>query len=67
MLADDERPAAGLQGMRIEDRRVFIPLLLGGSFALVCALHIAAAWREREATQPHDGWLTVGPPGSGPS
>ena len=29
-------------------------------------LHIAAAWREREATQPHDGWLTVGPPGSIP-
>jgi nitrite reductase/ring-hydroxylating ferredoxin subunit len=53
-------------GAMQEDRRVFIPLLLGGSFALVTALHIAAAWREREAAQPHDGWLTVGPPGSIP-
>ena len=53
-------------GAMQEDRRVFIPLLLGGSFVLVCALHVAAAWREREATQPHDGWLAVGPPGSIP-
>ena len=53
-------------GAMQEDQRVFIPLLLGGSFALVCALHVAAAWREREATQPHDGWLAVGPPGSIP-
>ena len=53
-------------GAMQEDRRLFIPLLLGGSFALVTALHIAAAWREREATQPHDGWLAVGPPDSIP-
>jgi nitrite reductase/ring-hydroxylating ferredoxin subunit len=53
-------------GAMQEDRRLFIPLLLGGSFALVTALHIAAAWREREATQQHDGWLTVGPPDSIP-
>jgi nitrite reductase/ring-hydroxylating ferredoxin subunit/DMSO/TMAO reductase YedYZ heme-binding membrane subunit len=53
-------------GAMQEDRRAFIPLLLGGSFALVTALHIAAAWREREAAQEHDGWLTVGPPDSIP-
>ena len=53
-------------GVMQEDQRIHIPLLLGGSFALVTALHLAAAWREREATQPHDGWLAVGPPGSIP-
>ena len=30
-------------GVMQEDRRVFIPLLLGGSFALVTLLHFAAA------------------------
>lgn len=49
-------------GVMQEDRRVFIPLLLGGSFAAVTLLHIVAAWREREATQKHDGWIVVGPP-----
>jgi nitrite reductase/ring-hydroxylating ferredoxin subunit/DMSO/TMAO reductase YedYZ heme-binding membrane subunit len=49
-------------GVMQEDRRVFIPLLLGGSFAAVTLLHIAAAWREREAAQQHDGWIVVGPP-----
>ncbi len=29
-------------------------------------LHIAAAWRERESAQEHDGWLVVGPPDSIP-
>jgi len=53
-------------GLMQEDRRVFVPILLGGSFALVAALHIAAAWREREAAQEHDGWLVVGPLGSIP-
>ena len=36
-------------GVMQEDRRVFIPLLLGGSFAAVTLLHLAAAWRERES------------------
>ena len=53
-------------GVMQEDRRVFIPLLLGGSFALVALLHVAAAWREREAAQEHDGWLVAGPPDSIP-
>lgn len=53
-------------GLMQDDRRAFIPILLGGSFALVAGLHIAAAWREREAAQEHDGWLTVGPPDSIP-
>ena len=53
-------------GVMQEDRRVFIPLLLGGSFATVTLLHIAAAWRERERAQESDGWLTVGPPESIP-
>jgi nitrite reductase/ring-hydroxylating ferredoxin subunit len=49
-----------------ENRRIFIPIFLGGSFALVALLHIAAAWREREAAQEHDGWLKVGSPDSIP-
>jgi nitrite reductase/ring-hydroxylating ferredoxin subunit len=53
-------------GVMQEDRRVFIPLLLGGSFLAVTLLHVAAAWREREAAQQHDGWLVVGPPDSIP-
>ena len=52
-------------GLMQEDRRVFIPLLLGGSFALVTALHIAAAWRERESAQSGE-WIAVGPPASIP-
>ncbi|MEA2875313.1 MAG: hypothetical protein QOF14_509 [Hyphomicrobiales bacterium] len=53
-------------GLMQENRRVFVPIFLGGSFALVGLLHIAAAWREREAAQQHDGWLIVGPPDSIP-
>ncbi len=53
-------------GVMQEDRRVFIPLLLGGSFALVTLLHVAAAWREREAAQEHGDWLVVGAPDSIP-
>jgi len=49
-------------GVMQEDQRIHIPLLLGGSFALVAILHIASARHEREAAQEHDGWLTVGPP-----
>jgi nitrite reductase/ring-hydroxylating ferredoxin subunit/DMSO/TMAO reductase YedYZ heme-binding membrane subunit len=59
-------------GLMQDDRRAFIPILLGGSFALVTALHLAAAWRERrwEANQTiflyPENWLTVGPPDSIP-
>ena len=53
-------------GAMQEDRRIFMPILLGGSFAAVALLHIAAAWREREVTQRHDGWLIVGPPATIP-
>jgi nitrite reductase/ring-hydroxylating ferredoxin subunit/DMSO/TMAO reductase YedYZ heme-binding membrane subunit len=49
-------------GVMQEDRRVFIPVLLGGSFALVTFLHIAAAWREREMRAKSGGWIAVGPP-----
>ena len=35
-------------GVMQDDRRVLIPILLGGSFAAVTLLHIAAAWRERD-------------------
>jgi nitrite reductase/ring-hydroxylating ferredoxin subunit/DMSO/TMAO reductase YedYZ heme-binding membrane subunit len=52
-------------GLMQDDRRIFIPVLLGGSLALVAALHIAAAWRERETGQ-HGEWLTVGAPDSIP-
>jgi nitrite reductase/ring-hydroxylating ferredoxin subunit/DMSO/TMAO reductase YedYZ heme-binding membrane subunit len=53
-------------GVMQEDRRVFIPLLLGGSFAAVTLLHIAAAWREREAMTRSGGWIAVGPPDAVP-
>ena len=53
-------------GVMQEDQRVHIPILLGGSFALVTALHLAAGWREREVGQQYDGWLVVGPPESIP-
>ena len=48
-------------GVMQEDRRAFIPLLLGGSFAAVTLLHLAAAWRERENAQAGE-WLAVGAP-----
>jgi len=53
-------------GVMQEDQRIHIPLLLGGSFALVVALHLAAAWREREPAQAAPGWIAVGPPDSIP-
>jgi nitrite reductase/ring-hydroxylating ferredoxin subunit len=53
-------------GLMQDDRRIFIPMLLGGSFALVTALHLAAAWRERDPAQGAQGWLPVGPPDSIP-
>ena len=52
-------------GVMQEDRRAFIPLLLGGSFAAVTLLHLAAAWRERETAQAGE-WLAVGPPEDDP-
>ena len=48
-------------GLMQENRRIFIPIFLGGSFALVAALHIAAAWREREA-RAGARWLARGRP-----
>jgi nitrite reductase/ring-hydroxylating ferredoxin subunit/DMSO/TMAO reductase YedYZ heme-binding membrane subunit len=53
-------------GLMQDDRRSFIPILLGGSFALVTALHLAAARREREMAQAARGWIPVGPPDSIP-
>jgi nitrite reductase/ring-hydroxylating ferredoxin subunit len=53
-------------GVMQEDRRVFIPILLGGSFVAVTLLHLAAAWRERETAPQAGDWLTVGPPDSIP-
>jgi len=54
-------------GVMQEDQRIHIPLLLGGSFALVTALHIAAAWRERDAAHASRGdWIVVGSPDSIP-
>lgn len=38
-------------------------ILAGGVAAAVCALHLAAIWRERETPAlSHRGWLAVGPP-----
>src|SRR6185436_10850845 len=54
-------------GVMQEDRRAFIPLLLGGSFLAVTLLHLAAAWRERDvAPAPAGDWITVGAPDSIP-
>lgn len=53
-------------GAMQENRSIALPLLLGGSFALVTGLHIAAARRERDAMQTQKGWITVGPPDSIP-
>jgi nitrite reductase/ring-hydroxylating ferredoxin subunit len=53
-------------GVMQEDRRVFIPVLLGGSFAAVTLLHIAAAWREWDMRATSPGWIVVGPPESIP-
>ncbi|MEJ0075516.1 MAG: Rieske 2Fe-2S domain-containing protein [Alphaproteobacteria bacterium] len=49
-------------GLMQDDRRVFIPILLGGSFALVTVLHLATAWRERELPQAVSDWIPVGTP-----
>lgn len=53
-------------GVMQDDRSPIIPILLGGSFALVSALHLAAAWRERDVPPAKPGWIVVGPPESIP-
>ena len=53
-------------GVMQDDRRMLIPLLLGGSFAAVTLLHIAAAWREQDAKPAAGDWIAVGPPDSIP-
>jgi nitrite reductase/ring-hydroxylating ferredoxin subunit len=59
-------------GLMQENRRIFIPIFLGGSFALVAGLHLVAAWRERRweasrAIEPSaENWIAVGPPQSIP-
>jgi nitrite reductase/ring-hydroxylating ferredoxin subunit/DMSO/TMAO reductase YedYZ heme-binding membrane subunit len=57
-------------GLMQDDRRIFIPVLLGGSFALVTLLHALAAWREWQADRPSaltvQNWIAVGPPDSIP-
>jgi nitrite reductase/ring-hydroxylating ferredoxin subunit/DMSO/TMAO reductase YedYZ heme-binding membrane subunit len=57
-------------GLMQHERSVVLPLLLGGSFALVAGLHIAAGWRDRACDAPSpqtsDGWIIVGPPASIP-
>jgi len=49
-------------GAMQDDRSGLTATLLGGSFALVTALHLAAAWREREDARQETEWITVGPP-----
>jgi nitrite reductase/ring-hydroxylating ferredoxin subunit/DMSO/TMAO reductase YedYZ heme-binding membrane subunit len=53
-------------GAMQEQRTLFIPVLLFGSFGTVAALHIAAGWRERRDDRGlpagGDGWIAVGPP-----
>jgi len=53
-------------GVMQEDQRIHIPLLLGGSFVLVAALHLATGWREREPVWAAQTWIAVGPPDSIP-
>src|SRR2546423_12728987 len=40
-------------GVMQEDRRVHIPILLGGSFAAGTPPHVPAGWRERETQRYH--------------
>jgi nitrite reductase/ring-hydroxylating ferredoxin subunit len=54
-------------GIMQYERDLFTPLLLGGSFATVTALHVAAGLREHWADRgapANNGWLAVGPPDS---
>lgn len=56
-------------GAMQNNRHPAVPILLGGALLLVCALHVAAGWRERRKDAMKDnanGWLIVGPPGSIP-
>ena len=55
-------------GVMQTERSVLVPLLLGGAFALVAALHLAADWRERREPEaaPRAGWIAVGPASSIP-
>jgi nitrite reductase/ring-hydroxylating ferredoxin subunit/DMSO/TMAO reductase YedYZ heme-binding membrane subunit len=57
-------------GVMQDDRSVVIPILLGGSFAAVTLLHLAAAWRERDRRAlpgtSAAAWITVGTPSSIP-
>jgi len=45
-----------------------IPAMLFGGFGIVAALHLLAAWRERDRSSPlaADGWIAVGAPASIP-
>lgn len=57
-------------GYMQSDRNVLIPIMFGGSFALVAGLHILSGRRENrfDATNPamRDGWIVVGTPSSVP-
>lgn len=57
-------------GLMQNDRNPLVPLLFGGAFVLVAALHILAAWRGRALDDgtptTSDGWLVVGKPSSIP-
>jgi len=62
-------PAYGLVMMHValgamqSNRHVLVPILFGGAFAAVAALHLVAGWRERKADQRGGGdWIAVGPP-----
>lgn len=57
-------------GLMQNDRHPLVPILFGGAFVLVSALHVLAARRsaagEPETRATGDGWLIVGPPSSIP-
>jgi DMSO/TMAO reductase YedYZ heme-binding membrane subunit len=56
-------------GAMQDNRSPLVPVLFGGAFASVTALHLIAAWRERHPDRgatPVDGWIVVGPPSSIP-
>jgi len=57
-------------GVMQDDRRLMVPLLLGGAFFGVTALHALAAWREWQADRRiflyPENWIEVGPPDSIP-
>jgi nitrite reductase/ring-hydroxylating ferredoxin subunit/DMSO/TMAO reductase YedYZ heme-binding membrane subunit len=57
-------------GLMQHQRSPLVPIMFGGAFFIVSALHLAAGWhgaaREPSTATTSDGWLIAGPPQSIP-